>query len=36
MSVLKYDDVITKSRDLDYYFGIFERSYVVPHTCKVS
>ena len=34
--VLKYDDVIKKSRDLDYYFGIFEKSYIVPHLCKVS
>ena len=36
MSILKYDDVIKKSRNLGYYFGIFERSYVVPHSCKVS
>ena len=36
MTVLKYDGVIKKSRDLDYYFGIFERSYVVQHTSKVS
>ena len=27
MSVLKYDELIKKSRDLDYCFGIFERSY---------
>ena len=25
-----------KSRDLGYYFGIFERSYAVPYSCKVS
>ena len=36
MDVLKDDDVIKKSRDLDYYRGVFERSYVVPHSCQVS
>ena len=37
MTVLKHDNVImTKSRDLDDYFDIFERSYAVAHSCKVS
>ena len=36
MTMLKYDDVINKLRDLDYCFGIFEISDVVPHSCKVS
>ena len=25
-----------KLRDTDYYFDIFERSYAVPYSCKVS
>ena len=29
MTVFKYDNVIKKSRDIGYYFGIFERSYLV-------
>ena len=44
MTVLKYDDVIKKSRDLDYYFGIFwkiscsmrcfiARAYLVQDLC---
>ena len=32
MTILKYDDLIKRSRELDYYFCIFERSYVVPHS----
>ena len=32
MTILKHDDLLKKSRDLDYYFCIFERSYVVPHS----
>ena len=32
MTILEYDDLIKKSRDLDYYFCIFERSYVVQHS----
>ena len=32
MTILKYDDLLKKSRDLDYYFCIFERSYIVPHS----
>ena len=35
MTALKYDDVIKKSRDLDY-FGIFEKSHLLPHSSKVS
>ena len=31
MTVLKYDDLIKKLRDLNKYFCIFERSYVVQH-----
>ena len=34
MTALKRDDVIKKSRDLDLVF--FEKSYVVPNSCKVS
>ena len=30
MTDLKHDDVIKNSCDLSYYFGIFERSYVIP------
>ena len=36
MTALKYDDVIKTSRDLRYYFDIFEKSYAVPHLSKVS
>ena len=36
MIFLKYNDVIKMPRDLAYYFGIFERSYVLPDSCKVS
>ena len=32
MIILKYDDLIKNLPDLDYYFCIFERSYVVPHS----
>ena len=31
--VLKHDDIIKNSRDVGHYF---ERSYVVPDSCKVS
>ena len=33
MTVLEHDDVIKTSCDLYYYFIIFERSYVVSHSC---
>ena len=36
MTALKYDDVIKKSRELDYYFGIFEKSHLLPHSSEVS
>ena len=36
MTVLKYDDVIEKSRDLGCYFDFFEIFYVVPHSYKGS
>ena len=32
MTTLKYDDLIKNSPYLDYYFCIFERSYVVLHS----
>ena len=32
MTVLKYDDVIKKSRDLDYYFGNFLKDLMQYHT----
>ena len=32
MIILKYDDLIKNLPDLDYYFCIFERSHVVPHS----
>ena len=31
LTVLKYNDAIKKSRDLDYYLAFFERSYVVSY-----
>ena len=36
MIFLKYNDVIKMPRDLAYYFGVFEISYVLPDSCKVS
>ena len=33
MTILKYSDIIKKSRELDSYF---DRSYALPHSCKVS
>ena len=36
MTVLKYDAVIKKPGDRDYYLIFFERSYVAPHAFKVS
>ena len=35
-TALKYADVIKKSRNLDYYFGIFSKILYTPHLCKVS
>ena len=32
MTLLKYDGLIKKSRDLDYCFCLSERSYVVSHS----
>ena len=36
MTFLKSDDVIKNVTRLDNYFSVFERSYAVPNSCKVS
>ena len=36
LTILKHETSSKKSRDIDNYFNMFERSYVVPHLCKVS